>query len=141
MDVEGKRLLNIIRSNARGMSQLIDGLLAFSRLGHQPLDQADVNMEDLARSTFDEIQAVNKDRPVKMELQALPPAFGDRAMIRQVFYNLLSNAFKFTRPKPNPTVEIGFQEGGNQNILRSRQRRRLRHAIQFQTFRRLSAPA
>ena len=115
MDAEGKRLLNIIRSNARSMSELIDGLLAFSHLGRQPLDQAEVNMEEVAKSAFDEIQAANKERPVQIKLHALPLAFGDRTMIRQVWYNLISNAFKFTRPKPNPSIEIGSQEGGNQH--------------------------
>src|SRR5262245_50155434 len=97
------------------MSELIDGLLAFSHLGRQPLDQSDVNMEELAKSVFDEVQAANRERQVVLELQALPPAFGDRTMIRQVLYNLISNAFKFTRPKPNPVIEIGFQQGGTQN--------------------------
>jgi signal transduction histidine kinase len=115
MDAEGKRLLNIIRSNAQCMSELIDGLLTFSRLGRQPLDQTDINMEDLAKSTFDELQAANKGRRVLLELQALPPAFGDPNMIRQVFYNLLSNAFKFTRPRANASIEIGFQDGGSQH--------------------------
>jgi signal transduction histidine kinase len=115
MDAEGNRLLNIIRSNARSMSELIDGLLAFSHLGRQPLDQADINMEDLAQSVFNEVQAANRERQVVLELQALPPAFGDRTMIRQILYNLISNAFKFTRPKPNPAIEIGFVEGGHQN--------------------------
>ena len=115
MDAEGKRLLNIIRSNARSMSELIDGLLAFSHLGRQPLDQADINMQELARSVFEEVQAANKERQVSLELDKIPPAFGDRAMVRQVLYNLISNAFKFTRPKSNPTIEIGFQAGGNQN--------------------------
>jgi two-component system sensor kinase len=115
MDAEGRRLLNVIRSNAHNMSELIDGLLAFSRLGRQPLDQADVNMEELAKNVFDEVQATNPDRSVLIELQSLPQAFGDRNMIRQVFYNLISNAFKFTRPKQNASIEIGFQEGGNQH--------------------------
>ena len=115
LDIEGRRLLDIIRSNARNMSELIDGLLAFSRLGRQPLDQANVDMEELARSAFDEVQAANHERRVQLELQPLPPAFGDRNMIRQVFYNLISNAFKFTRPKQNASVEIGFTKDGNQN--------------------------
>jgi len=115
MDAEGKRLLNIIRSNARSMGELIEGLLTFSRLGRQPLDQADVNMEEVARSAFEEVQAANKERRLLIEVQDLPPAFGDRNTIRQVFYNLISNAFKFTRPKLKPSIEIGFQEGGNQN--------------------------
>src|SRR5438876_7080461 len=96
LDSEGKRLLNVIRTNARSLSELIDGLLTFSRLGRQPLEQVDINMEELAKSAFDELQAANKERSVLIELQALPPTFGDRNMIRQVFYNLISNAFKFT---------------------------------------------
>jgi len=115
MDAEGSRLLNIIRSNARSLSELIDGLLAFSHLGRQPLDQVDINMEELAKSVFDEVQEANRERRVMLELQALPPAFGDRTMIRRVLYNLISNAFKFTRPKENPVIEIGFVSDGNQN--------------------------
>src|SRR5437016_6837883 len=110
MDAEGKRLLNIIRSNARSMSELIDGLLTFSRLGRQPLDQAEINMEELARSAFDEVQAANKERKLQVNVQSIPAAFGDRTMIRQVLYNLISNAVKFTRPKQNASIEIGFQE-------------------------------
>src|SRR2546421_3929353 len=114
LDAEGKRLLDIIRTNARGLSELIDGLLAFSRLGRQPLEQTDVNMEELAKAVFDEIQAANRERQLLLELHHLPPAFADRAMIRQVLFNLVSNAFKFTRPKHNPAIEIGFRAEGNQ---------------------------
>src|SRR6267143_5141493 len=113
LDDEGKRLLNIIRTNASSLSELINGLLTFSRLGRQPLEQTDVNMKELAKTVFDEVQVANKEREIRLELQALPPAFGDGAMIRQVFYNLVSNAFKFTRPKQNGQIEIGFQEDGN----------------------------
>src|SRR5438874_4847295 len=48
LDSEGKRLLNIIRQNAQSLSELIVGLLTFSHLGRQPLDQAEVNMEEVA---------------------------------------------------------------------------------------------
>jgi PAS domain S-box-containing protein len=117
MDAEGKRLLNIIRSNAQQMAQLIDGLLMFSHTGRQPLDQTDVNMEELAQSAFDELQSAQGQRQVLLELQELAPAFGDRNMIRQVLLGLLSNAFKFTRPKSNPQIEIGQKEAiGNQNV-------------------------
>ena len=114
LDTEGKRLIDIIRSNVLSMSEIIDGLLRFSHLGRQPLVQTDVDMDELARSAFEEVQAANKEQQVQIEIQALPPAFGDRNMIRQVFYNLLSNAFKFTRPKQERSIEIGFQDNGNQ---------------------------
>src|SRR6266568_3478580 len=114
LDSEGKRLLNIIRANARSMSEQIDGLLTFSHLGRQPLDQTAINMEDLAKSVFGDVQSAHKEHPVVLQLHALPPAFGDRAMIRQVLHHLISNAFKFTRPKADPAIEIGFEDGGNQ---------------------------
>src|SRR5205807_2140119 len=114
LDAEGKRLLNIIRTNASSLSELINGLLTFSRLGRQPLEQTDVNMQEAAKNVFGEVQAANKEREIRLELAALPPAFGDRAMIRQVFYNLISNGFKFTRPKPDRRIEIGSREEGNQ---------------------------
>src|SRR5262245_45561983 len=75
LDAEGKRLLNIIRSNSRSMSELIDGLLTFSHLGRQHLDQTDINMEELAKSVFEDVQAANKERKVLLELRKLPPAF------------------------------------------------------------------
>ncbi len=116
LDSEGKRLLNIIRSNAHKMGQLIDGLLTFSHLGRQSLEQTDIDMEDLAKSTFEDLKRNEKNRDVLLELQELPPAFADRTMVRQVLHALISNAIKFTRPKANATVEIGTREDGNQNI-------------------------
>jgi len=113
LDNEGKRLVDVIRANARNISELIDGLLTFSRLGRQPLEQTDIEMNQLARAVFDEVQATHRDRKITFDLQALPPAFGDRAMIRQVFFNLISNAVKFTRPKPNAVIEIGSRDDGN----------------------------
>src|SRR2546426_7109536 len=106
LDPEGKRLLSVIHTNARSLSELIDGLLTFSRLGRQPLEQADINMEELAKAVFGEIQAANRDRQLLLELHHLPVAFADPAMIRQVLYNLISNAFTFTRPRQNQAVEI-----------------------------------
>jgi signal transduction histidine kinase len=113
LDKEGKRLLDIIRTNSRSISELIDGLLTFSRLGRQPIEQTDVNMKDLAKGVFDEVHAGQKDRHIELNLQDLPPAFGDRAMIRQVLHNLLSNALKFTRAKQDAKIEIGSRMDGD----------------------------
>jgi len=117
LDSEGKRLLNIIRSNAETMGQLIDGLLAFSHLGRQPLEQSDLPMEELAVSAFEELKANEPGRDILLELQSLPPAFGDRGMVRQVLTALIGNAFKFTRPKPHAVIEIGHKEAtARQNV-------------------------
>lgn len=117
LDSEGKRLLNIIRSNAETMWRLIDGLLTFSHLGRRPLVQSDIPMEDLARGVFDDLRRKEGERDVLLELRPLPHAFGDRNMVRQALAALIGNAFKFTRPKTTARIEIGFEESaGPQHV-------------------------
>jgi signal transduction histidine kinase len=117
LDAEGKRLLNIVRNNATQLAQLIDGLLMFSHTGREPLDQVDINMEELARSAYEQVRSSEGRRQVNFEIHELPSAFGDRNMIHQVLVRLFSNALKFTRPKDKPHVEIGCSGvSGNQNI-------------------------
>lgn len=117
VDAEGQRILRVIQNNAEQMAQMIDGLLAFSRIGRQRMERADVNMDQLAKSVFEELEAADKARHVRLTTQKLPPAFGDRNLIRKVLAELLSNGFKFTRSRGEAEIEIGYQEGsGNQNV-------------------------
>lgn len=93
------------------MNQLIDDLLAFSRLGRQQIVRSTINMENLCREVWDEIREANPDRVVTVKMERLPPAMGDRALIKQVVKNLLENAFKFTRDRAEAVIEIsGFHK-------------------------------
>lgn len=107
LDEEGKRYLGLVQENAHNMGQLIDDLLAFSRLSRQQLMASRIDMSSLARSTFDELP-VPEGRDVEFVLHPVPDAVGDRAMIRQVLVNLLSNAVKFTGPREHAVVEFGY---------------------------------
>ena len=107
LDDECRRLIHIIRSNARNMGQLIDGLLALSRLGRREMRLCDVDIHHLAEEVYDDLQATTEGRTVHFALQSLPPARGDRSMLRQVFVNLLTNALKFTRPRAQARIEVG----------------------------------
>jgi two-component system sensor kinase len=116
LDPEGRRLLNLIHANAATMGQLIDGLLRFSHVGRQALEQSDIDMRELSASVFDEVQAREKHR-VNLEVKSLPAAFADRNMVRQALSALFSNGFKFTRPREDATLEFGVKEKiGNQNV-------------------------
>lgn len=106
LDAEGKRLIGTIRSETRRMGQLIDDLLAFSRAGRQALDTAPVEMTELARSAFQNLIEASPERNPALQLNPLPEAIGDRALLRQVFANLLDNAMKFSARTPDPRIEI-----------------------------------
>lgn len=114
LDAEGHRLLGVIRSNTVTMARLIDDLLAFSRLSRHPVDRVEIDMRDLAARTFADVAPAPGEREIQFVLDAIPPARGDLAMIRQVFTNLLSNAVKFTTPCKHAQIVVGstVKEGG-----------------------------
>ncbi len=106
LDGEAHRLLDVIATNCHKMGKLIDDLLTFSRVSRSEILRSEMDMTALARSVVDEMQAVDPGRQVEAVVRELPPAYGDRALIRQVFVNLISNAWKFTRNSPRPVIEI-----------------------------------
>ncbi len=108
LDAEGHRLISVVSNEAKRMGRLIDDLLSFSRMGRQLLDNNPIDMTAVAKATMDDLLNANPARTVRFELHSLPPALGDLAMIRQVFVNLIGNAFKFSRQRLNPVVEVGF---------------------------------
>jgi PAS domain S-box-containing protein len=116
LDPKGQRYLNIIKENTKNMSQLIDDLLAFSRLGRQGINPSPFDMVELAKTVFEELRSITPDRTFRFTVDHLPPAQGDPAMIRQVLVNLLSNAIKFTRSAETAVIEMDGRVEENENI-------------------------
>jgi light-regulated signal transduction histidine kinase (bacteriophytochrome) len=116
LDAEGLRLLAVVRDNALRLGEMIDALLTFSRLGRQALKSGPLDMTDLARNVADELLHGAKDHAPAVHIEPLPNATGDRTLMRQVFANLLGNAFKFTRGRPAPRIEIGARSAGGETV-------------------------
>ena len=115
-DGKGQEFLNKIYSNSKQMLQLIDDLLAFSRLGHQEIKTLNIDMGQMATTVFEELRLLDPVHSLQLKVQSLPSARGDPAMIRQVFANLLSNAMKFTRPMETGIIEVGGTVQESHNI-------------------------
>jgi signal transduction histidine kinase len=103
---EGHRLLSDLRRNGERMNQLLDGLLSFSRLSLEPLRVAAVDMTTLAGQVAEELRAMESGRNVVIEVGTLEPVQGDATLLRQVLANLIGNALKFTRPRPEARVRL-----------------------------------
>ncbi len=99
--------LNIIRSNALKMGQLIDDLLSFAKVNRKDLNISEIDMAGLVKSICEEIRAANPGRDLEVRIGHLKTGFGDLSFIRQVFANLLSNAVKFAKNRPQSIIEIG----------------------------------
>ncbi|MDD2914012.1 MAG: PAS domain-containing protein [Gallionella sp.] len=116
LDDEGKRLLNVVRNNTERMSQLIDDILRFSRIGRAEISFAEVDMFGLVRDVLDELGTLIAGRKIQINFGELPKAMGDRAMLHQVIENLLNNAIKFTGKKDEARIDIGGRIDGDRAV-------------------------
>ncbi len=111
LDNEGKRICGIIESSSSRMGQLIDDLLAFSRIGRSHLNFFRIGMVQLSSSVFQELTLPEEREWISFSVMKLPPAFGDSVLIKQVMTNLISNALKYSAKEEKSEIIIGsYQE-------------------------------
>jgi len=110
---EGRRYLQLVIDNAAHMGRLIDDLLALSRLSRQALVRQEVDMAELARQVMAEMPMTGP-ATARVEGGSMPACQGDLRLLRQVWVNLLSNACKYSRTRPEPRVTIGGSLTGNE---------------------------
>jgi light-regulated signal transduction histidine kinase (bacteriophytochrome) len=104
-----QRYLGTIGNSARHMSQLIDGLLAFSRLGRSAVNVTAVDFAMLVEAVVSQIAHDTGGRVVDWVIAPdLPVVQGDALLLREVWANLLGNAFKYSRPRERARIEIGW---------------------------------
>jgi light-regulated signal transduction histidine kinase (bacteriophytochrome) len=110
---EARRCLQVIRDASRRMNQLIDDLLAFSRMKRAGMQSAHVDLGVLAREVIANLEMSTRGRSIEWRVAPLPEVSGDPAMLRQVLANLLGNAVKYTRPRA--TARIEFTSAGEED--------------------------
>jgi signal transduction histidine kinase len=113
---EARRYLHLVRDNAQHMGQLIDDLLAFSRLSRQPLKRQRVEYADLVRQVLEDLSGEHAGRRVDIAVGDLPLCQADPALLKQVLVNLCTNALKFTRQREVAVIEIGCRAAGGECV-------------------------
>jgi len=107
LSAEAQRYLKVIVEASRHMGELIDDLLAFSRMGRAEMRETRVELHALVREAICDLEMATRGRNIVWTIPSLPTATGDRAMLKQALANLLGNAVKYTRPKDPAVIEIG----------------------------------
>jgi PAS domain S-box-containing protein len=105
IDAEGNRIIDTIVSNTKMMGQLIDDLLAFSKMARLETIYESIDMYRLVQRCVEEL--TNEQSIHLITIDALPACSGDVNMLRQVWFNLLGNAIKYSSRKEKPQIQIG----------------------------------
>jgi signal transduction histidine kinase len=116
LDEKSQRFIRTILDSAKRMGNLIDDLLAFSRIGRAETRETEVDLEQLVKEVVAEIGQDTKSRDIAWKIGALPVCYGDRSMLRLVVVNLVSNAVKFTRMRRPAEIEIGCVDRNKKEV-------------------------
>jgi K+-sensing histidine kinase KdpD len=116
LDEKSQRFIRTILDSAKRMGNLIDDLLAFSRIGRAETRNTEVDLEQLVKEVVAEIGRDTKSRDIDWKIGALPVCYGDRSMLRLVVVNLVSNAVKFTRMRSPAEIEIGCMDRNKKEV-------------------------
>jgi K+-sensing histidine kinase KdpD len=114
LDDKSRRYIQTILESAKRMGNLIDDLLAFSRVGRAETKKMLVSLEQLVKEVVAELGQETKGRDIEWKIAALPVCYGDRSLLKLVVVNLVSNAVKFTRMRPRAEIEIGCVDRKNE---------------------------
>jgi PAS domain S-box-containing protein len=108
------RYLKTITDAAVEMGELIDDLLAFSRVGRTQTRSASVELNALVGDVIRGLEMAINNRPIVWQIASLPSVLGDPSLLKQVLTNLIDNAIKYTRTRNPARIEIGSagEEGG-----------------------------
>ncbi len=113
LDDEGKRVCSIIQENSLKMGTLIDDLLAFSRFSRSDMQLSFINMKSMVNSVFEEITNPALRSRIDLQIKDICDAQGDPVMIRQVWFNLLQNAIKYSSTREKAVISIScIKENG-----------------------------
>jgi signal transduction histidine kinase len=110
-DDEAKRITGNILSNVKMMGRLIDDLIAFSRLGKREVTRRRVDMKALMESCVTQLLAVWPQEKFSIVAGDVPNCLGDEDLLKQVWLNLIGNAFKYSALNTEPLIEIGYTDG------------------------------
>lgn len=106
IDDDGKKIIQAIVNNSNKMGILIDDLLAFSKLGRKEVSSSNINMTSLVNGVINDITFEKGENTPIFEIEELAPANGDSSLIKQVWINLISNAIKYSKYKPEIKIKI-----------------------------------
>jgi PAS domain S-box-containing protein len=107
LDERGRGYLDRVRKAAQRMADLIDALLRLAKVARARITFGDVDLSEAARVVLEDLKDHEPDRAVEVVIRPSLRASGEPNLLTAVLQNLMGNAWKFTRNRENPRIEVG----------------------------------
>jgi light-regulated signal transduction histidine kinase (bacteriophytochrome) len=117
LDHKGRHYLDLIKTSTINAAQMLDEILAISRMSRTEIQRARVDLRSVVDLVVRDLDAAKGDRRVIWLIGALPSVQADPTLIQQVIKSLVANAFNFTRTREVARIQVGVQDGNHEVIL------------------------
>ena len=117
LNEEARRKIKIIRDSVQRMAVIVEALLALSRIGYQAVQKESFDTDTLVTRICKELTASGEGANADVSVGHLPPTWGDQALLRQVWVNLISNALKYSATRPEARVQITGFDAGEESVF------------------------
>jgi len=114
---EVRRKIRMIRNSAQRMADIVDALLALSKVGYQAVHKERVDTDSLVAPICEEAVASSGAVNAQISIGSLPQTWGDPTLLRQVWVNLISNALKYSAKRRSPCIQIDGYDTGEQSVF------------------------
>jgi signal transduction histidine kinase len=117
LDTTAKGYLHQIMDTTGHMGRLIGDLLSLAHVGRQELQLRLTGLQSLLREVLKDLKSETDGRNIQWHVADLPFVECDPGLMKQVLYNLLSNATKYTRPRDPAIIEVGYNSVGGRALI------------------------
>ena len=117
LNPEAQRYVERIQAGTQKMGLLVDELLNLARVGRHALSLQPIGLNSIVAEVVAILQPDIAGRQVQWVIADLPAVECDPVLVKLIFQNLLANALKFTRLRPQAIIEIGRKEEDGQPVL------------------------
>lgn len=117
LDEQSRHYLQRIAESTYHMGRMVDDVLALSRLSRAEMHLIRLEVKDLLKEVMNDVRAQTENRRIQWEIGELPAVTADPTLLRLALYNLVSNAIKFTKRRPEAVISISGEHAKAETVF------------------------